>query len=200
MKVLEVLASEGIPIVEGRCGVLAGSFDPAHKGHVGISLAVKETFGLSWILWCVTPRNPLKEEPPGLLFEERVRRARLLVEGEERIYVSGLEKLCGYGYSVETVRGLKESGLAFVWIMGGDTVGVAHCFYCAETFLSLCCIVGVSRGSSGVRSPLYRSLLSWPYGKVYEGLFPPIGKRGLMLTGVNFSVSSREIRGYKGMV
>ena len=41
-------------------GVLGGSFDPAHKGHLAISKEARKRFKLKKIIWAITKKNPLK--------------------------------------------------------------------------------------------------------------------------------------------
>ena len=45
-----------------KIGILGGSFDPAHKGHLAISKEAKKRFKLEKIIWAITKRNPLKAE------------------------------------------------------------------------------------------------------------------------------------------
>ena len=45
-----------------KIGILGGSFDPAHKGHLAISKEAKKRFKLEKIIWAVTKKNPLKAE------------------------------------------------------------------------------------------------------------------------------------------
>mgnify|MGYP000974500420 CR=1 FL=1 len=45
-----------------KIGVLGGSFDPAHKGHLAISKEAKKRFDLKKIIWAITKKNPLKKE------------------------------------------------------------------------------------------------------------------------------------------
>ena len=45
-----------------KIGILGGSFDPAHKGHLAISKEAKKRFKLKKIIWAVTKKNPFKAE------------------------------------------------------------------------------------------------------------------------------------------
>ena len=45
-----------------KIGILGGSFDPAHKGHLAISKEAKRRFDLKKIIWAITKKNPFKDE------------------------------------------------------------------------------------------------------------------------------------------
>mgnify|MGYP000594782331 FL=1 len=45
-----------------KVGILGGSFDPAHKGHLAISIEAKKRFRLKEIIWAITEKNPLKNK------------------------------------------------------------------------------------------------------------------------------------------
>ena len=52
-------------------GLLGGSFDPPHRGHIYISLEAKKILSLDEVWWLVTPKNPLKITKPAT-YEERL--------------------------------------------------------------------------------------------------------------------------------
>ena len=45
-----------------KIGILGGSFDPAHKGHVKISVEAKKKFKINKIIWAITRKNPFKSK------------------------------------------------------------------------------------------------------------------------------------------
>ena len=45
-----------------KIGILGGTFDPAHKGHLSISKEAKKRFDIDKIIWAVTKKNPFKEK------------------------------------------------------------------------------------------------------------------------------------------
>ena len=44
-----------------KIGILGGSFDPAHIGHLAISIQAKKKFKLSNVIWAITKQNPFKK-------------------------------------------------------------------------------------------------------------------------------------------
>ena len=58
-----------------KIGILGGTFDPAHKGHVVISKIAKKKFKLSKVIWAITKRNPFKESS-SLNLEKRIKFAK----------------------------------------------------------------------------------------------------------------------------
>ncbi|HJO71596.1 MAG: nicotinate-nucleotide adenylyltransferase [Rhodospirillales bacterium] len=106
-----------------RVGLLGGSFNPAHEGHLEISRQALEQLRLDEVWWLVSPQNPLKTAADMAPFEGRVEAARALV-GDGRIRVTGIECELGTRYTRDTVCALKGRfpAVRFVWIMGADNL------------------------------------------------------------------------------
>ncbi|WP_328593308.1 nicotinate-nucleotide adenylyltransferase [Tritonibacter aquimaris] len=107
-------------------GLLGGSFDPPHLGHVAISEAALRRFGLDQLFWLVSPGNPLKENAPAAL-DRRIEAARGMLD-HPRIKVSDIEAHLGTRYTAETLRALRRAhpGVRFVWLMGADNLAQFH--------------------------------------------------------------------------
>lgn len=107
-------------------GLLGGSFDPAHEGHVHITLEAMKRFGLNHIWWLVTPGNPLKSRGPAPLVD-RLARARAMMD-HPRVTVTDIEARLGTRYTAETLQALlnRYPGVRFVWLMGADNLAQLH--------------------------------------------------------------------------
>lgn len=109
-------------------GLLGGSFNPAHGGHLALSLAALRHLRLDRVWWLVTPQNPLKRADSYLDLADRCARARLVTARHPRIVVSDIEARLGVRYTVETVGALRERfpRTRFVWLMGADSLAGFH--------------------------------------------------------------------------
>ncbi len=107
-------------------GLLGGSFDPAHGGHVHITREALKRFGLDRVWWLVSPGNPLKHEGPAPL-ERRMAAARKLMQ-HPRVVVSDIETRLGTRYTAQTLAALQKRypGVRFVWLMGADNLTSFH--------------------------------------------------------------------------
>ena len=107
-------------------GLLGGSFDPAHEGHVALSLAALRALDIDRVWWLVSPGNPLKPSAPAPL-ARRMARAREMA-GHPRIEVTDVEVRLGTRYTVDTVRALRARlpGVALVWLSGADGLAEIH--------------------------------------------------------------------------
>lgn len=107
-------------------GLLGGSFDPPHAGHVHISREALRRFGLDRLWWLVSPGNPLKPHGPAPL-ADRLTAARALVE-HPRIVITDFESRAGTRHTAQTLDALRQSatGVRFVWLMGADNLAQFH--------------------------------------------------------------------------
>lgn len=106
-----------------RVGLLGGSFNPPHAGHVHISLLALRRLNLDQIWWLVSPQNPLKPTAGMAPYSERLDSARDVTH-DRRIRISEAEAELGTRYTVDTLRKLcsRYPHHGFVWIMGADNL------------------------------------------------------------------------------
>ncbi len=110
-------------------GLLGGSFDPPHQGHLHISAEALKRFRLSQIWWLITPKNPQKNHEPAHV-TLRVAQAQSLVS-DPRIVVTDLESQLGTQLTAETLQKLVHlhRRTRFVWLMGADNFASFHQWY-----------------------------------------------------------------------
>ncbi|MDD9744691.1 MAG: nicotinate-nucleotide adenylyltransferase [Marinovum algicola] len=103
-------------------GLLGGSFDPPHQGHVHITREALRRFGLDRVWWLLSPGNPLKAHGPAPL-DERMAAARRIMQ-HPKVEVSDYEARAGTRYTAETLDALRRDyrGVKFVWLMGADNL------------------------------------------------------------------------------
>jgi nicotinate-nucleotide adenylyltransferase len=104
-----------------RIGLLGGSFNPAHDGHLSLSKTALVRLALDEVWWLVSPQNPLKPKDGMAGLDERVGLARAAID-HPRIRVTALEADLGTRHSVDTVAALRRHfpRVDFVWLMGAD--------------------------------------------------------------------------------
>jgi nicotinate-nucleotide adenylyltransferase len=107
-----------------RIGLLGGSFNPAHDGHVHISLLALRLLRLDAVWWLVSPQNPLKPAADMAPFAERLSGAERVARGHAGIRVTDIEARLGTRYSVDTLEALVRAFPAarFVWLIGADNL------------------------------------------------------------------------------
>jgi len=107
-----------------RIGLLGGSFNPAHAGHLYVSETALKRLKLDSVWWLVSPGNPLKDGAAMAPLAARLQSARRITAREPRIHVSALEAALHTIYTIDTVKALRRRfpRIEFVWLMGSDNL------------------------------------------------------------------------------
>jgi len=110
-----------------RIGLLGGSFNPAHEGHLEISRLALDLLDLDEVWWLVSPQNPLKPEDGMAPLAQRFRAAQRMA-GRHPIQVTDIEAELGTRFTADTLVALKNQypGARFVWLMGADNLCQVH--------------------------------------------------------------------------
>ncbi len=111
-----------------RVGLLGGSFNPAHDGHLHITEEAIKRLGLHAVWWMVSPQNPLKSEKGMAPHGERLKSARAVSRHNPAIVVTDIETALGTRYTADTLQQLAAHfpQTRFVWLMGADNLRQIH--------------------------------------------------------------------------
>lgn len=158
------VASRGMVI-----GLLGGSFDPAHEGHVHITREALKRMGLDQVWWLVTPANPLKLRQPAPM-ADRLARARKLMR-HPRVKITALEATLGTRATADTIDRLKAiyPGVSFVWLMGADNLVQFHHWGRWRDILRSVAVGVLARPGSGVAARLSVAARAFRVHRVSRG-------------------------------
>jgi nicotinate-nucleotide adenylyltransferase len=129
-------------------GLLGGSFDPAHAGHVHITLEAMKRFRLDRVWWLVSPGNPLKPVQPAPI-QRRLEQARVVMN-HPKVTIADVESHTDTRYTAETLKALIRMypGVRFVWLMGADNLASFHHWQDWEWIMSHVAVGVIARPGS----------------------------------------------------
>ena len=147
-----------------RIGLLGGSFNPAHAGHLHISLEALKRLDLDEIWWLVSPKNPLKKAHDLADYALRLNSARAIAT-HPRIRVLDIEQRHGLHYTIDSIRFMQSHhrNCAFVWLMGADNLAGFHRWKDWRAIARLLPIAILDRAPFGLKA------LHGPFALAYAG-------------------------------
>jgi asparaginyl-tRNA synthetase len=173
-----------------RVGLLGGSFNPPHEGHLAIARAVRDALGLDELILIPAARPPHKPDNRDMASpRDRLEMTRRAAEADG-FGVSDLELLrVGPSYTIDTVRALKAErpGDTFFWVVGGDTVGELPTWKSAAALLAEVAFVPVARPGYDLEAGLAAV-------EQHLGAEAAAGLRERVVTVAPQDVSSTEVR------
>ena len=109
-------------IKKNRVGILGGSFDPAHKGHLAISKEAKKRFKLKKITWAITKKNPFKKESDTSILN-RIKQCKKIIGKLTYIKVKFYEDLIKSNKTVDLINYLSKNKKNEIhFLMGADNL------------------------------------------------------------------------------
>ena len=140
-------------------GILGGSFDPPHAGHIYISQQAIKRLALHQVWWLVAKQNPLKRSY-NTPFVQRVYLARAITEKHPRIRVVTYENMLRSNYTYDIVKRIMQRfyTMKFFWLMGDDNLRNFHKWHCWRDLVRLLPIIIFTRDHN--RYSLFSSPLS----------------------------------------
>ncbi|OSM01615.1 nicotinate-nucleotide adenylyltransferase [Magnetofaba australis] len=112
-----------------RIGLMGGSFDPPHHGHLRAALEAVEALRLDRLLFIPTGAHPFKGESQRMPPQHRLAMTRLAIADEPRFDVSDIEiQRAGTAYTIDTLRDLSQQFPAdeLILLLGADLLGELH--------------------------------------------------------------------------
>lgn len=131
-----------------RVGIMGGTFDPIHCGHLAAAAGARHDLGLDRVLFMPNRQPPHKQGQPVTPAADRLAMVRLAVGANPHFAVSTLElEQEGPSYTVRTVNALREAhpDWQLYFLAGADSLFAIQSWYQYEELLRLCRFVAVTR-------------------------------------------------------
>jgi nicotinate-nucleotide adenylyltransferase len=139
-----------------KIGILGGTFDPAHKGHLEISKQSKKRFELKKIIWAFTKKNPFKHKSKSSL-KSRMQFAKKLIKNNNYIKVKFYEEKISSNRTIDLINYLnKDKKYKIYFIMGADNLINFHKWYKWKSIIQKCYILVFDR--SGYKAKSQKSI------------------------------------------
>ena len=129
-----------------KIGILGGSFDPAHKGHVKISIEAKKKFKINKIIWAITKKNPFKSKS-FFDFKKRVILAKKITKRYRFISVKYYEDKIKSNKTINLINYIirKNNRSEIFFLMGADNLISFHKWHKWKIISSKCSILVFDR-------------------------------------------------------
>tara|TARA_Y100001970_G_C14181643_1_gene830147 strand:+ start:857 stop:1414 length:558 start_codon:yes stop_codon:yes gene_type:complete len=128
-----------------KIGILGGSFDPAHKGHLAISKEAITRFKLKKVIWAITKKNPFKKKSNSKL-SIRIKHCKKIINKRNFIKVKFYEEKIGSNKTIDLINHLTKNKKAeFYFLMGADNLINFHKWHKWKTISQKCNIIVFDR-------------------------------------------------------
>ncbi len=168
-------------------GVLGGTFDPIHKGHIVVAEETRARLGLAEVLFVPAGLPWLKEDSPILAAEHRGQMVRLAIADKPYFKLSTIEMdRAGPSYTVDTFTELQAqlgAGDELFFVLGWDNLAQLPQWKEPSRLIKMCRLVAVPR--PGYLLPDLNSL---------EAIIPGLSQRVIFLDKLEIDISASEIR------
>ena len=149
-------------MTKSRIGILGGSFNPPHLGHLEMAEMAKNQLNLRQVWLMISPQNPLKSEQDMAPLKHRFAMCEKLAAGKPWLKVTDIETRLGTRYTADTLEELKKEmpEIKFFWLMGDDNLASFHKWHNWQKIAELAPIVVFNRGGGkkALESPVAKAL------------------------------------------
>ena len=128
-----------------RLGILGGSFDPAHKGHLAISIEALKKLKLNQIIWAITKNNPFKKKSKNNLIT-RINYCKKVIGKNNHIKVKFFEDIVKSNKTINLINYLtKNQRDEIYFLMGADNLISFHKWHKWKDISKKCVIIVFDR-------------------------------------------------------
>ncbi len=132
-------------IKKNKVGILGGSFDPAHKGHLLISKEAIKRFNLQNVIWAITKRNPFKKKT-SISLNNRIKYYKKIIGSNKFIKVKFYEDIINSNKTFDLINHIsKNKKNKIYFIMGADNLIKFHKWYKYKSISEKCKIIVFDR-------------------------------------------------------
>jgi len=191
--------------IQNNLGILGGTFDPPHKGHLHISKLVIKKLDLKLLYWAITKQNPLKKTSPHNNENKRKTLCRHLIRSEKKIKLLNTRDIKNSDLTINILREIKKKitkKTNLFFIIGADNLVQLHQWKDYKKIFSLCTVVVMNR--IGYKKPALTSPAAKKFRKTkisLDTLLKISPKQGewvyISNKGINVSSSRLRISLYK---
>ena len=144
-----------------KIGVLGGSFDPAHKGHLEISKEAKKRFKLKKVIWAITKKNPFKIESKTSV-TKRIKYCKKIIGKNSFIKIKFYENIIKSNKTINLINHLKKNkSFQIYFLIGADNLIDFHKWYKSKLISKKCNIIVFDRHGykkKSLKSKTFRQL------------------------------------------
>jgi nicotinate-nucleotide adenylyltransferase len=135
-----------------RIGLIGGTFDPPHTGHLSMAREARRALELDRVLFSVAPRPPHKLHEPTSALDHRVRMVEIAIQNEDGLAVTHIEEAHETSYTVDFLRACRMRTRADLYfIMGADSLAELATWKEPEEILRLASLVVFPRHDIAMR-------------------------------------------------
>ena len=120
--------------LNNKIGILGGSFDPAHKGHLAISKEAKKKFKLKKIIWAINNKNPFKKKSHTSIIK-RIHKCKKFTKSYRFIEIKFFEKIIRSNKTIDLIN--RNGFYEYYSSKNGKAMGAYNFSWTAALYLDL---------------------------------------------------------------